>query len=349
LAERSQRLLAISQAIAVEDRSVVDSLDVADPVEAAVRSWFVADGALAQRFVETQDPELNRERSAARAAIRSKVDAGLAAVQKEGQALIDASGDLAAEGAPCEGAILVRSTVLEACRTQSGPVCEEAAAAEPTGRYRFVDSPADLWDVSEFRPWSDPGPLTAAPNGEITGARSIAYARQGNAVVTVAFGPLLRQRASLTPEQVASFEAIADSLSFDFTHPGFVVAPSLAIRVTVPDPLAGETLYVLHFGSPEQAEPIWTGPAAAGAPIDAMVVLRPRQVALLASGSPISLTAIVEGEEAGAGGEAVYSIQFTPVNQQRAAQALVGYMAGQLGKDLAALLPPGQTPPGQTP
>ena len=344
LAERSQRLLAIGRAIALEDRSVIDSLRVGDPTEAAVRAWFVADGELGQRYVDTQDPAINEERSSAREVIRARVDSTLIAVQGEADSHIDAAGGLAAVAAPCEGAILLRSAVVEACRTESSPVCDDAAGAEPGARYRFVDNAADLWDVSEIRPWTDPGPLQVGPGGQIEGARTLAYARRGNVVVTVAFAPLLQAKSELAPEELARFEEIVDSLGFDFSHPDIAFTPSLGLRATLPEPIAGETFYVLHFGEPNEAQVIWTGPAGTGTPLEATVVLNPDYVPLLAAGTPISLTAVVAGAEAGAeeGGdnEAVFSIQLTPVSQSRAARALLGYMSSQLSKDLAALVPP---------
>lgn len=344
LAERSQRLLAIGRAIALEDRSVIDSLRVGDPTEAAVRAWFVSDGELGQRFVDTRDPAINEERSAAREVIRATVDSTLIAVQGEADSHIVAAGDLTAVAAPCEGAILVRSAVMEACRTESGPVCDDVDSGEPGDRYRFVDTAADLWDVTEIRPWTDPGPLQVGPSGQIEGARTLGYARQGNVVLTLAFAPLLQEKSELTPEELARFEEIVDSLGFDFSHPDIAFTPSLGLRATLPEPLAGETFYVLHFGAPDEAEVIWTGPAGTGAPLDATIVLNPQYATSLAAGMPISLTAVVAGAEAGgeegSDNEAVFSIQLTPVSQSRAVRALLGYMSSQLSKDLAALVPP---------
>lgn len=341
LAERSQRLLAIGQAIALEDRSVIDSLRVEDPTEAAVRAWFLADGALGQRFVDTGDPAINEERRVAREVIRARLDSTLIAVQGEADSHIEAAGDLPAVAAPCEGAIFVRSAVLEACRTESSPVCDDAATGEPGTRYGFVETAADLWDVSEFRPWTDPGPLQVGPGGQIEGARTLAFARRGNVVVTVAFAPLLQEKSGLTPEELARFEVIVDSLDFDFSHPDIAFTPSLGLRATLPESIAGETFYVLHFGEPDEAEVIWTGPAGTGAPVEATVVLNPDYASLLASGSPISLTAVVGAAEEGGDNEAVFSIQLTPVGQAGATRALLGYMSSQLSKDLAALLGPG--------
>ena len=89
LAVRSQRLLAIGQAIALEDRAAVDPLHPADPIEAAVAAWFDADMALAQRFVDTGDEAIQHERTAARQAIRDQVAAEFDAVQAEAQGHID--------------------------------------------------------------------------------------------------------------------------------------------------------------------------------------------------------------------------------------------------------------------
>ncbi len=52
-AQRAQRLLGISEAIALEDDRVVEQLDTSDPVEAQVQAWFTADQELAQRYVAT--------------------------------------------------------------------------------------------------------------------------------------------------------------------------------------------------------------------------------------------------------------------------------------------------------
>ncbi|MCK5651843.1 MAG: hypothetical protein KAJ42_10715 [Gemmatimonadetes bacterium] len=339
LALQTQRFRAIGQAIAIEDRSVVDSLNMSNPAEAAVRAWFDADLVLALEFVETRDDAITAQRSTAREEVLATLTAALAAVQVEARAHIDASGDLATESAPCDGAILVRPVVVEACQTGTGPVCDAVAATEPEGRYRFVDSPADLWDVSVFRPWTDPGPLQVAPDGQVVGARTLGYARQGNVVVTAAFGPLLQQKADITAEQAALLGGVLDSLGMDFSHPDIVFAPSLGIRVTLPEPLAGETFYMLHFGAPQEADIVWTGPAGTGAVIDATVAIGSDIAAALASGLALSFTAVAEGEDGG--NVPVFSIQFTNVNQGPAIGSLLNYMSGQLSVDLATLVPPG--------
>ncbi len=338
LARRSQRLRAVGQAIAFEERSVVDSLNAADPTEAAVRAWFDADLALAQQFVDSGDESINAQRAEAREVIQQTVADAFAALQAEAQEHIQAAGDLSTGSALCEGMILVRSAVLEACQGMTSPLCDAAASDSPGGRYRFVESPPDLWDVSEFRPWSEPGPLQLNASSQIGGARTAGYARRGNVIVNVAFAPLLQEKADLSAEQVARFEGIIDSLGFEFSHPQISFTPSLGLRASLPEAIAGETFYVLHFGVPEEADVIWTGPAGTGAPVVATVPLGPSHVALMASGDPISFTAVL-GRDTG-DNEAIFSIQFTSVNQERAAQALLGYMSSQLSTDLALIAPP---------
>jgi hypothetical protein len=334
---RSERLRAIARAIALEDRTVVDSLQVADPTEAAVRAWFERDGALAQRFVETRDSTVLAERGTGREAIKATVGKAIADVQAEAQAVIDASGDLTSEANPCDGAILVRPAVLEACATEEGAVCD-AARSEAQGPYRFVESANDLWDVQELRPWTEPGPLQVAQNGQLIGARTIAFARQGNVVVTVALAPLIQQRDQLGPEEVQQFEMVLDSLGFDFDHPDLVFVPSLAIRATIPEPLAGETLYLLHFGPADSAQIVFTAKAGTGSPIEAPVVLNVRQLQRLVSGEVLNFTALREIDAGNA--EALYTIALTPVAQATQTRALLGYMSKQLGEDLKRLIPP---------
>ena len=126
------------------------------------------------------------------------VQDAVVAIQTEAQALIDASGDIATEAAPCDGAILIRPAVIQACASQQIPVCVSAAAAEPDGVFRFVDTAEDLWDVQELRPWTAPGPLAVAPSGMLTGARTVAFARHGNIVISVGFGTEDRGAAVLS-------------------------------------------------------------------------------------------------------------------------------------------------------
>ena len=107
-------------------------------------------------------------------------------------------------------------------------------------------------------------------------------------------------------------------------------------------PLADESLYLLHFGGPEEVDAgttIWTGPAGPGPPPAGDVVLGPTAIRRLASGAPVSFSAIRESEEGN--DEAVFSIELSSVNQGPTVEALVGYMSEQLSNDLERLIPPG--------
>ena len=339
LAERSQRMLTIAEAVALEDRTIVESLDPSDPLESQVQAWFVSDGELAQRYVATLAEQLIDQRATAREAIKVVVSDALAAVQAEADQTIAATGDLAQLTGPCDGAIFVRSAVLEACETNSGPLCEEAALApSEASRFRFVDSPESIWDVQQIRPWTDPTPLQATPDGQLDGARTVGFARTGNIVVSVSFSPLIRDREELTPEETQMFQVTNDSLGIVFTHPDIAFAPALGIRASLPMPLGDESTYVLHFGTPEAADVVWTGTPGTGAPIEASVPLGATHVGRLRAGEQITFTALRSGQ--GGENEPVFTIELTSVNQAQASEALVAYMAEQFARDLAALVRP---------
>lgn len=337
---RTERLRAIANAIALEDREIIDQLDATDDLEAAVQAWFVSDGQLASAFADSQEASLQQQRRIAREGIKNRVQAAITSVQTEAQAILDGSGTLPEDAQQCDGAILIRSAVDEVCATATGPVCDAAASEEPQG-IRFVDTAEDLWDVKELRPWTAPDRLQPGPNGGIIGGSTAAYARHGNIVLTVSFAPFIRERAALDPADVIAFEAILDSIGFEFEHPSLVYAPSLAIGATLPEPLAGEDLYVLHFGEGESLDVMWTSPAATGAPIEGPAILNPGQLVRLQSGEPILLTAVLTGEDGE--NEALYTLDLTTVNQTQATGGLLVYMAQQLAADLAQLLPGGTT------
>lgn len=326
------------EAVALEDRSVMDSLDRSDPTESALYDWFVADGRLAQSIVDTGNQSLQQQRTINREQIRATIHARVEAIQGDAQAIMDGSEGLGIEANPCDGAILIRPAVLEACETEESPVCDAAADTAGAPGYSFVDSPEHLWDVQELRPWSQPSGLQVAPDGTLTGARTIAFARHGNVVLTVAFSPLIMERDALSEEAAAEFEEILDSLGFEFDHPDLVYAPSLAVRATLPDALAGEDSYVLHFGEAEDADVLWTGPAGTGELIEVPVVLEARHVLRLQAGEPIRLTAVQSVEDAD--NEAVFTLELTTVNQVAATRALLEYMAGQMVADINRLAPP---------
>lgn len=341
LASRSQRLISIANAIALEDRTSVEPLDASDPTEAAVAAWFTTDLELATRYLDENDEALTTQRNEARQAIRERVSEALGALQGAADQEIEAAGNLSSTVGGCDGAILIRSAVIEACATATSPVCEPARNGGTDSPYRFVDAPGDLWQVEELRPWTNPAPLGVTPDGQIGGARTVGYARTGNLTLSLSFGPLLGSREDFTADEIARFQAIIDSAGFTFDHPEVAFAPSMSMRASAPEPLAGETLYILHFGEATEADVIWSGPSGTGEAVEATVPLSPRHLARLGAGHPISFTAIAEDAD-GAGGEAVYSVMFTPINQSPAASALVGYMSEQLATDLAQIVPVGR-------
>lgn len=341
LARRSQRLQVIAQAVALEERAIVDSLNVDDPVEARVLEWFRTDEALARRYVAQQDPSLQAERTAGRETIKATLTRAIQDVQNEANGTIEANQELITSAASCDGAIFVRSAVLEACEVTSGPICEEAARpASEAERFRFVDTAESIWEIEELRPWTTPQPLRRAPTGQLDGARTIGFARVGNVVVSVAFTPLIAPRERIRPEVAAAYEATNDTLGLTSNHPDLVFTPALGVHVAVPRALGEEEGYILHFGSPEQADVVWTGRADPGGPVEASVPLTPSQTRRLTAGDPLMLTAIDEGGEVP---DAIWAVGVGVVNQPQMTQALLRYMEGQLSQDLGRLAPPSGT------
>lgn len=335
LAVRSRRLVTLSRAVALEERSLAEPLDPDDAFERRVRDWFVNDRALAQRYVNQPDPNLAAERAAGRETMKSAIASAIARVQSEADSILDSNEGLAAAAAPCDGAIFVREAVLEACATEDGPMCEEAALPPSEVRtYRFVDDPETMWDIQEMRPWTTPGPIRPGPTGQLDGARTIGYARIGNVVVSVAFSPLFRDRTELSPEELAAFQAVNDSLGLDVSHADFAITPSLSVRLALPRALAGEERYVVHFGDFMAPEVVWSGPASTGAPLETTVPLGATYTSRLRAGEPLSLTALGgDGTE-----EPLFTIQLSTVSQGPAVDALLRYMSAQLAADLSALL-----------
>ena len=336
---RSRRLSTIAEAIAMEDRSLVDPLDTGDALESLVADWFVTDVALAQRYANQPDPNLAAERAAGRESIKAAVTQAMQEVQTEANALLAEDPGLAAEAAPCEGAIFVRSAVEEACASSDGPVCD-ALAEPPSGEapLRFVDSAAAVWDIQQLRPWTTPTPLRVGPNGQLDGARTIGFARVGNVVVSVAFAPLLRGRESTPEADLALYSAVNDSLGLSFEHPEVVFTPALSVRAALPEPLGGESRYVLHFGEPTEADVLWSAPAGSGAPLEASFPLGAANTRRLQSGEPLALTAL-RGDDSAAP-DPVFTIELSNVGQAPLVEGLLEYMATRLQTDLTALTTP---------
>ncbi|MDA0312933.1 MAG: hypothetical protein O2992_12555, partial [Gemmatimonadetes bacterium] len=95
LGVQAERLRVLTEAIALEDRDIMPSLDQTNAVEAAIHAWFVADGLLAQSFLDSGNEDLRRQRGIGREQLRGTIQGADAAVQAQAQAVIDASGDLA--------------------------------------------------------------------------------------------------------------------------------------------------------------------------------------------------------------------------------------------------------------
>lgn len=342
LGEVAGRLRQLMEAIILEDRDIMDGLDRSDPLEAQVHSWFVADGRLAQSFVDTGNEDLQRQRTMAREGIKGRVQSELDAVQQEATTLVEGSGNLDEMAAECDGAVFIRSAVLEACEAEESPLCDKAAAATPDSAlpFRFVDAASDLWGIEQIRPWTPPQPLQVGPDGSLGGARTVVLARRGNVSVSLAFSPLVQQRSELDDTIAAELGLLLDSLQVEFDHPEIVFAPSLAIRATLPRALGGEDSYMLHFGPPDTADVVWTGAAATGSALEELVVLGPRHIRALVAGAPLTFTAVAAGEgEAPA--EAVFVISLTAAGQSQATGGLLGYMVQQLPEQLMQLFPIG--------
>ena len=344
IAQRLDRLNALGRAVSLEKAGEVRPFDPSDPVEEAVAQWFVADSAMAARYLAAPDSALLGERSAARTAILGRIDQSIQEQATDGQVKAREGAPIQAAAQPCEGAILVRSAVLEVCATTPSPVCDAAATEEPEGSGRFVESPEDLWDVEQYRPWSQPTGLQRSPDGGLVGARTAARARRGNIVFSLSLTPLLRRRSELSEEEVAEFEANLDSLGFTFEHPLFVMAPGFEIQAQLPAPLGGETHYVLHFGDLSGDDVIWTIEAGTPGRVQASFPATGAALARLEAGESVSLTAlrvpVEDGEDLSA--EGVFTLTLLQVSQVTNVGALIQHMAsGALSRELAALVPPG--------
>ena len=130
---RTERLRQIAAAISIEDRTVMDSLNVNDPTEAAVRDWFLSDGRLAQSFLDTNEQTIQQQRAVDRELIKGTVQATLEGIQSEAQSIIEDAGDFGPEASSCEGAVLIRSAVIEACGSEQNLICDAAKPANSDG------------------------------------------------------------------------------------------------------------------------------------------------------------------------------------------------------------------------
>jgi len=341
LFRRADRINALASAITVEDTTYVVPFDRADPLEDAVREWFAADLALALRYVDTQDESIMAQRDQGREQILQRLRDALGALEPQADAILLAAGDVDTAADECEGAIFVRSAVLEACQGVDTALCAAARSTEPNARYSFVDAAVDLWEVEEMRVWSEPLPLHRGADGEFAGVRTGVLARRGNLILVVGMEPMIRPRTSVTAEEAAQFDANLDSLGFVFEDERFIMAPALTVQFNVTAPLGGETHYLLHFGnlSDPANDVIWTAPSAGGVGIQAMFPMPPQALMALAQGEPVNLTAVrvlEDGKEA----DTVFTLELTDLGQTRAIGGLLTYIgSGQLGRDIKALVP----------
>lgn len=350
IAQRLARLNTLERAVSLEESGDVTPFDTGDPLENAVSDWFVSDSTLAVQFLAASDSALLQERIAGREAILQRIDEAIQEQMTMGRERASQGAPVRLDAQPCDGAIFVRSAVLEACMDVESPICEAAeAASDADGTGRFVESAEDLWSVEQYRPWTEPVPLQPGPDGGLAGARTYALTRRGNIVFSLTLAPLIQPRSDLTAEEAAAFEAALDSLNFTFEHPGYVMVPGFELMAQLPSPIGGETHYVLHFGDLTGDDVLWSMEAG-GEPerIQRFFPASGAQLDRLRAGEPVSLTAlhVQEGgtEEDGAdetGAEAVFTLTLLQVGQANNVGALLQYMGdGSLSRDLAGLIPP---------
>ncbi len=329
---RGTRLGEIAEAVALEDRMMVEPFASSDETEVLVQNWFTTDAALAQRYVMSEDSGVLAERQAGRETIKAVITEALTTVQQYADSVLTANTALIQAAGPCDGAIFVRGAVLGACEDASGPICEQAALPAGEARdFRFVDTGDSVWEIQETRPWTVPSPLQPTADGQLGGGRTIGYARVGNVAVSLSFSPLFREKDQMSVAELARYDVINDSLGIAIDHPTLAVTPAFGIRAALNEPLGTETRYVLHFDDINAPEILWSGPAESGTPLEAAIPLGAAHVVRFRAGDPVILTAIGGAD----GNEPEYSIMIGNVNQTPAATVLLNYMAAQMADDLS--------------
>jgi hypothetical protein len=345
IAQRLARLNALGRAVSLEKAGDVAPFDAGDPVEEAVAAWFAADSALAVDYLATPDSSIQQNRAAGRASILARIDETIQAHLDDGREKAIEGAVLQEEAQACEGAIFVRSTVVEACTAIVSPICEAAEAVEGADALgRFVETPEELWDIEQYRPWTQPSSLRPDSDGGLVGARTSGQARRGNVVFSFTLAPLIQSRSDLSEEEIQASEANLDSLGFIFDHPGFVMTPGFELGAQLPAPLGAETHYVLHFGDLTGDDIIWTVEAGNPGLVQVSFPASENQLARLKAGEPVSLTAlrVQEGEETDPEAEGVFTLTLLQVGQATNVTTLLEYMAnGSLSQDLETLIPPG--------
>ncbi|MDX1567254.1 MAG: hypothetical protein R3223_05595 [Longimicrobiales bacterium] len=342
---RAERISALYRAVSAEDSLRVTPLSEDDPLERAVGEWFRIDHELALEYLETEEEGVREDRQARREAMLERLEQEFEEVSSETEEILESTTDLRRAIQSCQGRIFVRSSVLEACEggdTASNPLCEAARASEPTGGFQFVENATDLWDIEQLRPWSEPSRLQPAPGGGLAGARTAAVTRRGNIRFVLGLEPLFQHRDSLPADHVEGLDAHLDSLGITFEHPDFVMSPTLGYELDVPGRLGDETEYLLHFGdlsNPDQ-DVLQRIPVPERWPVGGAFTPSEAALVRLVRGDPVNITAVSLPED-GVEAEPVFSIGLTNVQQSPRVNALLQYMmSGQLGSDLAALVPP---------
>ncbi len=343
LRQRSERLRALVNAVALEDTARVAPFAMDDPVEVAVRDWFEADQILARQYLATSDTTIQGRRTEEREQIVGRLRDEVTADGARAEEAIAARGDVIPASDECLGVMLVRSVVLEACAGVESILCAEAGGGEPSGRFRLMDEPEDLWGVGSMRAWSRPSRLGFTAQGTLSGASTNASVGRGNVGLLVGLEPIVQDRTAAVPEDLDRLQASLDSLGLSFDHPRFLLVPGLAIGLEVGRPLGGESFYFLHFGdlSDPGRDVIWSAAAAAGAPISYMAPIRKDVLDRLVAGEPISLTAVRFPQPGVMEGDAVYILELPAIGQSQAFEQLLEYMSGgQMQADFTALVPP---------
>jgi hypothetical protein len=345
LARRVDRIGALYEAVVLEDAERVQPFDDGSPEDRQVRDWFARDGELAEQFVESGDEAVLEERRALRIQLVASLEDAFTRVSEEADAILARDEDLPRLAGECDGAILVRTAVLETCPQGEGSaVCREARSREPGGQNRFVEAAEDLWDVEQLRPWSNPSGIGPTPDGMVAGGQTSTVTRRGNVLLGLRLEPLLRERSAVTEEEAAEFDANLESMGFVFDDPRFVMAPALVIELDMDQPLDEETHYLLHFGdlSAPAEQVFWTAradqprPIRDGFPVSEGILVR------LMSGEEVTLTAIrIDETSETMEGIPLFTLGLTSVGQAQAVTALIAYMAGgELAEDLRSIFPP---------
>ena len=343
LTQQVDRIEALGRAVTREDSTQASPFDAGDPLDEAVRQWFVADQVLARQYATSGDSALEAQRAEGRAQIMDRLQTGVDSLQDRGTEMIAESGELPGELRECEDAILVRSAVLEECGTMDTALCNAARETTPSGSFRFVNASEDLWDVESVMPWSSLTPVRVVPNGGVGGGQTNTVSRRGNLLLALSVRLLIQDRSTVLPDQLVALEARLDSLGFEFDHPQYLAAPVLAFGLNVTEPLAGAHFYFLHFGdlSNPVEDVIWSAPTAAQGSLEVIIPAGRATLDRLAAGEVVTLSAVRFPDATSTQGEAVFSLQLTSTGEAGAVSAFLSYFTdGQLTDDLSALVQP---------